>query len=215
MTISIGMPSRCRESAADVQPLGSKPGDWTTYRADNRHSDQADESASPDRVKLQWSVDICAQDLPTAPVVAGGLVFIADRSGIVRALDQDGQTVWKSYTAGAIYYPPVVAHDRLYVGVGRRSCVCDGGPHRPMAVVLSRGPAAPPDSRIRQADLALARRRRCRRRSGDTVYAAAGITHYDGTYVVALDAVSGQLKASNTRSGQLSRGGQWRYQSAG
>ena len=30
---------------------------------------------------------------------------------------------------------------------------------------------------------------------GDTVYAAAGIAHYDGTHVVALDAVTGQLKA--------------------
>jgi outer membrane protein assembly factor BamB len=39
----------------------------------------------------------------------------------------------------------------------------------------------------------------------DTVYAAAGITHYDGTYVVALDAVSGRLKACNTQSGKLSR----------
>ena len=38
---------------------------------------------------------------------------------------------------------------------------------------------------------------------GDTVYAAAGITHYDGTHVVALDAVTGELKASNTTSGTL------------
>jgi outer membrane protein assembly factor BamB len=38
----------------------------------------------------------------------------------------------------------------------------------------------------------------------DTVYAAAGIAHYDGTYVVALDAVTGTLKASNSTSGVLS-----------
>jgi outer membrane protein assembly factor BamB len=36
------------------------------------------------------------------------------------------------------------------------------------------------------------------------VYAAAGFTHYDGTYVVALDATSGRLKTSNTSSGVLS-----------
>jgi outer membrane protein assembly factor BamB len=36
-----------------------------------------------------------------------------------------------------------------------------------------------------------------------TVYAVAGITHYDGTYVVALDAFSGKLKASNSSSGTL------------
>ena len=38
----------------------------------------------------------------------------------------------------------------------------------------------------------------------DTVYAAAGITHYDGTFVVALDALTGQLKACNAQSGKLS-----------
>ena len=38
---------------------------------------------------------------------------------------------------------------------------------------------------------------------GDTVFAAAGITHYDGTHVVALDAVTGHLKASNRNSGTL------------
>ena len=37
-----------------------------------------------------------------------------------------------------------------------------------------------------------------------TVYAAAGIAHYDGTYIVALDATSGKLKAKNTTSGVLS-----------
>jgi hypothetical protein len=37
-----------------------------------------------------------------------------------------------------------------------------------------------------------------------TLYAAAGITHYDGTFVVALDTTSGKLKFSNTTSGQLS-----------
>jgi len=37
------------------------------------------------------------------------------------------------------------------------------------------------------------------------VYAAAGIAHYDGTYVVALDAVTGKVKWCNDSSGQLSK----------
>jgi outer membrane protein assembly factor BamB len=36
------------------------------------------------------------------------------------------------------------------------------------------------------------------------VYAAAGIAHYDGTHVVALDAVSGKIKWTNDSSGRLS-----------
>ena len=35
------------------------------------------------------------------------------------------------------------------------------------------------------------------------VYAAAGIAHYDGTYVVAVDSVTGQLKAANSSSGTV------------
>ena len=72
------------QTTTEVQPLDSQPGDWTTYRADNRRSDQV-QTPVPDRVKLQWSAENVATDLPTAPVVAGGLVFVADRTGIVRA----------------------------------------------------------------------------------------------------------------------------------
>lgn len=36
------------------------------------------------------------------------------------------------------------------------------------------------------------------------VYAAAGIAHYDGTYVVALDAITGEVKWYNDKSGTLS-----------
>ena len=37
----------------------------------------------------------------------------------------------------------------------------------------------------------------------DTVYAVAGIANYDGTYVAALDANTGKLKAHNSTSGNL------------
>ena len=36
------------------------------------------------------------------------------------------------------------------------------------------------------------------------VYAAAGIAHYDGTHVVALDAVTGEVRWYNDSSGRLS-----------
>ena len=37
------------------------------------------------------------------------------------------------------------------------------------------------------------------------VYAAAGIAHYDGTYVYALDAKTGRVKWQNDTSGHLNR----------
>ena len=70
----------------------------------------------PKKVSLAWKTDVSATALPTAPVVAGGLVFVADRSGAVYAFGRDGKQVWKTYTAGPIYYPPAIAHDRLFVG---------------------------------------------------------------------------------------------------
>ena len=73
----------------DGQPLGGQPDDWTTFRADNRHSDQS-RVPVPNRVSLQWSAEICSGDLPTAPVVAGGLVFIgATADHRLRAFDID------------------------------------------------------------------------------------------------------------------------------
>ncbi len=130
------------------------------------------------------------------------MVFIADRTGAVQALDSDGKPVWKAYTAGPIYYPPTVAHDRVYVGSadGRVYALAahDGrflwsyrvGPKDYWIPVYDHLISAWPVSGGVVVD-------------GNTVYAAAGITHYDGTHVVALDAVSGELKASNSTSGTL------------
>lgn len=182
--------------------LGSGQHDWVAYRGDNSRSDSTNLDL-PAQVQLAWKSDICAEDLPTAPIVAGGLVFIADRRGVVRALDSNrGELVWKKYTAGAIYFPPAVAGDRLFVGSA------DG---RVYALEARTGRqlwsfrVAPADRRITVFSKLIS----AWPVAGgvivenDTVYAAAGITHYDGTYVVALDAATGQLKAENDSSGKL------------
>ena len=54
--------------------------------------------------------------MPTAPVAAGDMSFVADRSGAVQAFDANGELVWKQFTAGPVYYPPAVAKDRVFVG---------------------------------------------------------------------------------------------------
>lgn len=176
--------------------------DWPTWRGDNARSDTS-ENALPDRIQLAWQTEICTADLPTAPVAAGGLVFIADRTGVVRAIDDSGETVWKAYTAGPVYYPPSVWKGRVFVG-------CSDG--RVYAFAARSGRplwtfrVAPQDRLISVYDRLLSRWPVA---GGvvvedETVYAAAGITHYDGTYLVALDAVTGKLKAFNDSSGRLS-----------
>jgi outer membrane protein assembly factor BamB len=187
--------------ASDVPPLQIQAGDWSTYRGSPARNDVSD-VAIPEAVTLQWSAKICQDALPTAPVTAGGLVFVADRRGVVQAFDSSGRPAWKAYTSGPIYYPPTVAHDRVYVGSA------DG---RVYAFAAANGDflwsyrVGPTDHRIPVYDNLVS--------SwpvaggvvvdGATVYAAAGITHYDGTHVVAIDAMTGDLKASNVTSGTL------------
>ncbi len=186
-----------------VEPLGADPNDWTRYRGDEARSDSTAVKL-PGSVKTAWKARIAAGNLPTAPVAAGGMVFVADRAGIVRALDAaSGSPVWKSYTAGPVYYPPAISHDRLFVGsadgkvyafeakTGRLLWTFRVGPREQLIPVFGQLISSWPLA----GGIAV---------KGDTVFAAGGITHYDGTYVVALDAVTGKIKAHNTTSGVLS-----------
>lgn len=193
---------RVGEEIETVARFEQSPNDWSTYRGDNAQTNVTN-VAIPRKVRLAWKADVSAGDLPTAPVVAGGLVFIADRNGIVRALDKEGHLVWKAYTGGPIYFAPTVANDRVYVGsadgrvyalaarTGRFLWSYRVAPHDRWIPVYGRLISTWPVAGGVVVE-------------GSTVYAAAGIAHYDGTYVVALDAVTGEVKARNDTSGVLS-----------
>lgn len=184
-----------------VEAVEENPQDWSVYRGNNSRTDVATRRI-PEGLELKWTADICENVLPTAPVVAAGKTFVADRSGVVRAFDEKGQLAWKAYTGGPIYYPPTVSNSRVFVGSadGRvyAFAASDGrflwsfrvGPKDYWIPVYDRLVSAWPVS----GGVVV---------QEDTVYAAAGITHYDGTHVVALDATSGELKVSNTTSGTL------------
>ncbi|MCA9135204.1 MAG: PQQ-binding-like beta-propeller repeat protein, partial [Planctomycetales bacterium] len=188
---------------AAVAAIDVHPDDWTTYRGNNDRTDIS-KVAIPGDVELAWTADVCSDVLPTAPVIAGSLVVIADRTGTVQAFDHAGNSIWQAHTAGPIYYPPAVAHNRVYVGSadGRvyAYAAADGrflwsyrvGPKDYWIPIYDRLLSAWPVAGGVVVD-------------GDTVYAAAGITHYDGTHVVGLDAITGELKISNTTSGTLER----------
>jgi outer membrane protein assembly factor BamB len=193
---------RVGQNAEHVRPLKIPAGDWATYRGDNARSDTSHVNV-PGKVELAWTVDVCHTELPTAPVVAGGMVFVADRTGVVQAFSDAGKPVWKAYTSGAIFYPPAVANDRVYVGSA------DGRVYAYEAVSgreLWSHRVAPQDRWIPVYGKLISRWPAAGGVvvDGDTVYAAAGITHYDGTYVVALDAITGKLEAENSTSGVLS-----------
>jgi outer membrane protein assembly factor BamB len=184
---------------AEVKRLEVQPGDWPALGGDNART-FASEVAIPGQVQTAWTFAIPSEAHPTAPVVAGGMVFVGDRTGVVRAIDMQGKERWRAYTAGAIYCPPAVADGRLYVGsadgrvygfeaaTGRRLWSFRVAPAQRLIPVygklISTWPVA---GGVVVED--------------GVVYAAAGIAHYDGTHVVALDAVTGTPKWYNDTSG--------------
>ena len=196
--------SRFQKGAGDITSVASfriREGDWPAYQKNNGWIPQTNVSI-PKTVETKWTVDATTA-MPTAPVVAGGVVFIGDRSGAVTAIDAEGQQKWKAYTGGAVYFPPVVARGRVYAGsadgwvyafeaaTGRRLWRFRVGPAARRIPVYGKLISTWPVSGgvlVRDG----------------VVYAAAGIAHYDGTYVVALDAVTGKVKWYNDKSGMLS-----------
>jgi outer membrane protein assembly factor BamB len=168
-------------------------GDWPTYRHDNARSVVIADTI-PERVKLDWTWTPKSATLPTAPIIAGGNVYVGGQDGIVRALGQgDGKLVWSAYTGGPLKYPPAVAKEDLVVGSGDGYVYCltaRGGE------VRWRFRAAPVERMIPVYGTlsstwplgggVLV--------ENGVVYGAAGISNHDGTHVYALDAVTGKIK---------------------
>ena len=185
-----------------VQPLEVEPGDWPAYRGDNARTGATGTTVAQDMV-LNWTVEATGGAMPTAPIAAGGMVFVADRAGAVRAFDSSGKEKWKAYTGASVYFPPALWQGRLFVGsgdgkvyafeaaTGRRLWSYRVGPAQRRICVygnlISTWPVA---GGVVVED--------------GVVYAAAGIAHYDGTHVLALDALSGKPKWYNDTSGVLS-----------
>ena len=189
---------------AAVEQLPDRPNDWPAYRGDNARSSTTVASI-PRRVGRQWQFRLPDGSFPTAPVIARGLVFLGDRSGVVRALDATtGKLRWQASTGGAVYFPPAIHDGRAYVGsadgrvyafaaaTGRPLWTFRAAPAERWISVHGRLMSTWPVAGGVVAD-------------GETVYAAAGIAHYDGTHVYALDAITGKVKWYNGSSGTISQ----------
>jgi len=175
--------------------------DWRTYRANNKRTG-ATAVKIPEKVAPVWSHTFKNDEL-TAPTAAGGLVFVADAAGIVRALDAGtGKGRWIAYTGGAVRYPPTIAGGRVFVGSG------DGWAYAFEAAtgrLLWRFRAAPiermiPVYRRLQSTWPVAAGVTVR---GGVAYFAAGMNNFDGTHVYALGAADGKIKWQNNDSGHI------------
>lgn len=189
----------------ELAPFEVAPGDWPSYRADNRRS-AASAVDVPMNVDLAWEFEPPAAGIPAAPIAAGGFVFLAGADGMVRALDAaTGKRNWTQYTGGRIYYPPTVDNRRLFVGSG------DGLVYAFEAATgrsLWTFRAAPAERKIAAHGRLISTWPVA---SGvlvedGTAYAAAGIASWDGTHVYALDAAGGKIRWQNNTSGRLAGG---------
>jgi len=185
-----------------VAPFETSPKDWATYRGGIARNGSIDAKVSAGALKV-WQY-VPEQPLqPTAPTAAGGLVFLSGSDGKVRAIDgASGTLKWTFLTAGPVLQPPTLWNGRAYVGSG------DGYVYALEATtgrLLWRFRAAPIARRI-MAYGALSSTWPVH--TGVLVKdgiacAAAGIIDYDGTYVYALDAITGRITWQNVTSGHL------------
>ncbi len=99
-------------------------GDWPTYRHDAARSG-ATAAAVPVELGVSWSV--AAGGRLSAPVIAGGRVYVAAIDArAVRALDADtGKPLWTFTAGGRVDSPPTVRGGRVWFGAadGRVYCL--------------------------------------------------------------------------------------------
>jgi len=187
---------------AKAAALDVAAADWPTHRAGTAREARSG-AAVPEKVSRLWEYKPKATCDPTAPVAAGGMVFVGGSDGIVRAFDAaSGQPKWTAYTGGAVRYPPTIADGRAYVGSGDGWAYCfEAATGR----LLWRFRAAPKERRISVYGTLSST---WPVSSGVLVhdgvaYLAAGINNFDGTHVYALDAATGKIRWQNNTSGHL------------
>ncbi|MFC1574293.1 PQQ-binding-like beta-propeller repeat protein, partial [Candidatus Latescibacterota bacterium] len=176
--------------------------DWPTYRATNDRKASTSVVVPTDAVKL-WKFVPGAPNLPTPPVAAGGLIFLGGSDCAVRAIEAStGIEKWSYLTAGSIMRSPTFWRGRVYVGSGDGYIYCLDAAH---GTLLWRFRASPVERRIMvYGSLSSTWPVNSGVLVQDGVaYAAAGIIDFDGTYVYALDAVTGEIIWQNNSSGHL------------
>ncbi len=183
-----------------VADLKTTDADWPVFRANTHHTAASTVSPPSDPQKL-WEYAPSAKSYPTAAVAVGDLVCFGTDDGRVRCLSAaTGKLQWEHLTAGAIKQPPTVWQGRAYVGSADGFITClEAATGR----ALWRFQATPQPRRIRvygtlsdtwpvHSGIVI---------QDGVAYAAAGMNAVDGTYVYALDALTGALKWQNNTAG--------------
>lgn len=194
----------CLTTFSDTTTPAAKAesGDWLAYRGNSQRT-SASTSTIASSSSTRWKFESQSGGEPTAPVIIGDRAYWSGLDGVVHAVNTtNGQAIWEAYTGGAVRFPPEYWNGRVYVGSGDGYVYClDAATGN----ILWKFRAAPVDRKI-----AVHGRLLSNWPVGGgvlvhegVVYAAAGITSYDGTHVYALDATTGKLVWQNNRSSRL------------
>ncbi len=186
------------KSAPGERKAGER--DWYMYKANNQGTAHLPVSLSFKPVR-KWEYKCLG--IPTAPVSSDGNILAGDSSGVVYCLDEEsGRPKHKSYAGGKLYFPPTVWRDRYFFGSsdgwiyshglysGNRIWRFRASPIERKIVLFGKISSTWP---VRSNTLI----------QDGVVYASSGIHGYDGTYLYALNADTGDVKwCSNASSGK-------------
>lgn len=95
--------------------------DWTTFAHDQMRTGFQPQqtgisSGNVGSLALRWSAQL-GESATASPLVANGTVYVAGRSGTVRAFDSgSGKTLWSTNVGGPVTMTPALADGLLFVG---------------------------------------------------------------------------------------------------
>jgi outer membrane protein assembly factor BamB len=114
---------RSPQSASASAKATADKSDWPTYRGNNARGGTAD-CAIPVEPAIKWRAEV--GPTLTAPVIASGKVFVADRDAYtVQCLDaKDGNALWKYLANGPVDSPPTIQGGLCVFGCGDGSVYC-------------------------------------------------------------------------------------------
>lgn len=188
--------------------------DWPMWRHDPGRTG-ASPLAMPEDLDLLWvrNLDPLAPawrnprlgfDHAVEPVAAGDLIFVgSNRDDSVSAFDAaTGELRWRTFAGGPVRFAPAIYRDRLFVASddgflyalrqddGRTLWKYRAAPSMRRVLGNGRLISAWP---VRGGPVV----------AGDTVYFAAGVWSFEGVFVAALDAETGEPRWINDRTGYV------------
>ncbi len=151
--------------------------------------------------KQAWVVPSSSESLP--PIISAHIIISSDTSGLVRGINgADGSVLWSWVAGGGLRSAPTLAGKAVYIGAGDGTVSClessDGSLCWQQSVApVRRGIMAYgvlSDTWPVHGGLCI---------HDNVCYAAAGRADWDGTWLAAIDAVTGAMIWQNDEAGRL------------